>query len=86
LEGEHPFVYLDGISLKRSWGGEVRNVSVLVAIGINGEGYRELIGLSEGAKEDSESWRNFLRHLKSRGLRGVKLVISDKSLGLLEVF
>ncbi len=85
LESEHPFLYLDGISLKRSWGGEVRNVSVLVAIGINAEGYRELIGVAEGAKEDSESWRNFLRHLKGRGLRGVRLVISDKSLGLLEV-
>jgi len=85
LEGEHPFVYLDGISLKRSWGGEVRNVSVLVAIGINEEGYRELIGVAEGAKEDSESWRGFLRHLKGRGLTGVKLVISDKCLGLLEV-
>jgi len=85
LEGAHPFVYLDGISLKRSWGGEVRNVSVLVAIGINSEGYRELIGVAEGAKEDSESWRNFLRHLKGRGLSGVKLVISDKCLGLLEV-
>ena len=85
LEGEHAFVYLDGISLKRSWGGEVRNVSVLVAIGINSEGYRELIGVSEGAKEDGESWREFLRHLKSRGLQGVKLVISDKCLGLLEV-
>jgi transposase-like protein len=85
IEGEHAFVYLDGISLKRSWGGEVRNVSVLVAIGINAEGYRELIGVSEGAKEDTESWREFLRHLKSRGLKGVKLIISDKCLGLVEV-
>jgi len=85
IEGEHAFVYLDGISLKRSWGGEVRNVSVLVAIGINGEGYRELIGVAEGAKEDRESWREFLRHLKGRGLQGVKLIISDKCLGLVEV-
>ena len=85
IEGEHAFVYLDGISLKRSWGGEVRNVSVLVAIGINSEGYRELIGVSEGAKEDTESWREFLRHLKGRGLQGVKLIISDKCLGLVEV-
>jgi len=85
IEGEHAFVYLDGISLKRSWAGEVRNVSVLVAIGINSEGYRELIGVAEGAKEDAESWREFLRHLKVRGLKGLKLVISDKCLGLLEV-
>lgn len=85
IEGPHRFVYLDGISLKRSWGGEVRNVSVLVAIGVNSEGYREILGVMEGAKEDAESWRNFLRHLKDRGLTGVELVISDKSLGLLEV-
>lgn len=84
IEGEHPYVFLDGIWLKRSWGGEVRPVSVLVAIGVNAEGYREILGVVEGAKEDSESWRGFLRHLKERGLRGVKLVISDKCLGLVE--
>jgi hypothetical protein len=52
IEGEHPYVYLDGIVLKRSWAGEVRNVSLLVAIGVNGEGYREILGICEGAKED----------------------------------
>ena len=45
IEGEHPYVYLDGIVLKRSWAGEVRNVSLLVAIGVNGEGYREILGI-----------------------------------------
>ena len=85
IEGEHPIVYLDGISLKRSWGGEVRNVSVLVAIGVNQEGYREILGVAEGAKEDKESWIKFLRYLKDRGLKGVRLVTSDKSLGLIEV-
>jgi len=50
IEGEHPYVYLDGIVLKRSWVGEVRNVSLLVAIGVNGEGYREILGICEGAK------------------------------------
>jgi len=85
LEGEHPFVYLDGISLKRTWAGEVRNVSVLVAIGVNSEGYREVLGVAEGAKEDKESWASFLRNLKSRGLKRVRLIISDKSLGLIEV-
>jgi transposase-like protein len=85
IKGEHIFVYLDGISLKRSWGGEVRNVSVLVAIGVDGEGYREVLGVSEGAKEDAESWRDFLRHLKSRGLKGVQLIVSDKCLGLIEI-
>jgi len=55
IEGEHPYVYLDGIALKRSWGGEVRNVSVLVAFGVNREGYREILGVAEGAREDKES-------------------------------
>ena len=84
IEGEHPYVFLDGIWLKRSWGGEVKNVAVLVAIAVRADGYREVLGVCEGAKEDTESWRNFLRHLKQRGLRGVRLVISDKCLGLLE--
>jgi len=85
IEGEHAYVYLDGIWLKRSWGGEVENLAVLVAVGVRSDGHREILGVAEGAKEDKESWRNFLRYLKGRGLRGVKLVISDKCLGLLEV-
>jgi transposase-like protein len=84
IEGEHPYVYLDGVWLKRSWGGEVRNVSVLVAVGVNREGFREILGVCEGAKEDKDSWTLFLRQLKSRGLAGVQLVISDKCLGLVE--
>jgi putative transposase len=84
IEGEHAYVYLDGIWLKRSWGGEVRNIAVLVAVAVRSDGYREILGVSEGTKEDQESWRSFLRYLKGRGLKGVKLVISDKCLGLLE--
>lgn len=84
IEGKHPYVYLDGTYLKRSWGGEVKNVAVLVAIGVNTDGYREILGASEGTKEDKESWRNFLRHLKERGLKGVKMFISDKCLGLVD--
>lgn len=84
IEGQHAYVYLDGIWLKRSWGGEVKNVAVLVAIGVRADGYREILGVVEGTKEDAESWRNFLRHLKQRGLAGVQLFTSDKSLGLLE--
>ena len=67
IEGQHAYVYLDGIWLKRSWGGEVKNVAVLVAIGVRSDGYREILGVVEGAKEDMESWRNFLRQLKQRG-------------------
>ncbi len=84
LEGQHAYVFLDGIWLKRCWGGEVKNVAVLVAVGVREDGYREILGVMEGAKEDTESWRGFLRHLKQRGLRGPQLFISDKCLGLVE--
>lgn len=84
IEGQHPYVYLDGIWLKRSWGGEVKNVSMLVAIGVDQDGYRQVLGVSEGAKEDHASWLSFLRHLKERGLNGVRLAISDACLGLVE--
>ena len=57
LDGVHPYVYLDGIVLKHSWAGEVRNVSLLVAIGVNERGYREILGICEGAKEDKMGWR-----------------------------
>lgn len=84
ITGEYPYVYLDGICLKRSWAGEVRNVSILVAVGIGTDGYRAILGVGEGPKEDAESWRQFLTHLKGRGLTGVQLIVSDKCLGLVE--
>ncbi len=84
LVGEFPYVFLDGIWLKRSWGGEVKNVSVLVAIGVAQSGYRQILAVSEGAKEDTSSWTAFLRGLKERGLKGVELFVSDKCLGLVE--
>jgi putative transposase len=84
IKGEYPYLYLDGICLKRTWGGEVRNVSVLVAVGVGMDGYRDILGVVEGAKEDKDSWAGFLRQLKERGLKGVQLVISDKCLGLVE--
>jgi putative transposase len=84
LVGEFPYVFLDGLWLKRSWGGEVKNVSVLVAIGVSQTGYREVLAVSEGAKEDKASWTNFLREMKQRGLKGVQLFVSDKCLGLIE--
>ncbi len=84
IAGKHPYLYLDGIVLKRSWAGEVRNVSLLVAIAVNEEGYREILGIVEGAKEDKKGWSAFLKHLKERGLEGVELVISDACLGLVE--
>ena len=84
LSGKYPYVYVDGVYLKRSWGGEVQNVSILVAIGVNEDGCREIIGAAEGMKEDKESWRSFFVWLKERGLTGVRLIIGDKNLGMLE--
>lgn len=84
IEGSHPYVYLDGIVLKRSWAGEIRNVSLLVAIGVNEDGYREILGIVEGAKEDKAGWSSFLNHLKDRGLKGVELIVSDACMGLVE--
>ena len=85
LQGTYPYIFLDGIWLKMSWGGEVQSVSVLVALGVDEEGYRDVLGVALGCREDGESWRSFLRHLKERGLSGVRLVTSDKALGLVEV-
>ncbi len=84
LVGDFPYVFLDGVWLKRSWGGGVKNVSVLIAIGVAQSGFREILGVSEGAKEDGPSWTAFLRELKQRGLKGVQLFVSDKCLGLVE--
>lgn len=84
LSGNYPYVYVDGVYLKRSWGGEIQNVSVLIAIGVNSKGYREILGAAEGMKEDKESWRSFFVWLKERGLTGVRLMIGDKYLGMLE--
>ena len=84
IEGEHPYVYLDGIVLKRSWAGEVKNVSVLVAIGVDQDGFRCILGVQEGHKEDKAGWSGFLEHLKGRGLKGVRLIISDACMGLVE--
>lgn len=84
LEGRFPYVYLDGLILKRSWGGEVKNVSVLAAIGVDSEGYRRVLGVAEGHKEDKAGWYGFLKSLKERGLSGVRLFISDACMGLVE--
>lgn len=84
IEGSHPYLYLDGIVMKRSWAGEVRNVSLLVASAVNSEGFREILGICEGAKEDRSGWSAFLRQLVDHGLTGVQLIISDACRGLVE--
>ena len=85
LQGEHyPYVYVDGIYLRRNWGGEFENLAILVAIAVNEDGYREVLGAAEGMKEDKASWVSFFQWLCGRGLDGVKLVVGDKCLGMLE--
>ncbi|MZI17378.1 IS256 family transposase [Enterococcus durans] len=82
LKSEYPYVFMDGVWHKRSWGGHVENVSVLVAIGVDSEGHREVIGVAEGMKEDGDSWEQFVRGMIERGLKGVRLVVGDRCAGL----
>ena len=84
LQGKYPYVYVDGIHLKRNWGGTYENVAILIATAVNEDGFREVIGASEGMKEDKASWQEFLKSLRQRGLTGTQLFIGDKCLGLLE--
>ena len=79
LSGSSPYVYLDGIYLKRNWGGEYENVSVLVALAVNEDGYREVIGVAEGMTEDKESWLSFLHSLNKRDLKGARLCSLETS-------
>ena len=82
--GQYPYVYVDGIYLRRNWGGEYENVAILVAIAVNEDGFREVLGAAEGMKEDKASWVSFFKWLKGRGLGGIKLIVGDKCLGMLE--
>lgn len=60
LTRSYPYVFVDGIYLKRAWGGAFENVAAMVAIGVNDDGYREVIGATEGFTESSERWRELL--------------------------
>ena len=82
--GRYPYVYVNGIYLRRNWGGEYENVAILVAIAVNEDGFREVLGAAEGMKEDKVSWVSFFQWLRGRGLDGVKLIVGDKCLGMLE--
>lgn len=79
---EYPYVYVDGICLKRSWGDSCENVAVMVAIGVNEDGYRKAIGCAEGFTESAGCWRDFPSWPKSRGLRGVRMFTGDKAAGM----
>lgn len=78
----YPYLFVDGVWHKRTWGGSVENVSVLVAIGVADTGHREVVGVAEGMKEDKASWEQFVRSMIERGLRGVRLVVGDRCAGL----
>jgi len=67
IDNDFPYIYLDGIVLKRTCADQVRNVSVLVAVGVTEDGFRQVLGVVEGAKEDKAGWSGFLRNLKERG-------------------
>ena len=75
--GRYPYVYVDGIYVRRNWGGEFDNVAILVAIAVNEDGYREVLGAAEGMKEDKAGWVIFFQWLRGRGLDGVKLMVCD---------
>jgi len=81
-DSRFPFVLLDALYLKVREDGRVRNRGVMLAIGINTDGYREVLGLMLGDTESEESWTEFFGWLKSRGLRGVDLIVSDDHGGL----
>ena len=82
LEQDYPYLFMDGVWHKRCWGGSVENVSILVAVGVGMDGRREMLSVAEGMKEDSESWREFIKGMLARGLKGVRLVTGDRCAGL----
>ena len=82
LEQDYPYLFMDGVWHKRCWGGAVENVSILVAVGVGMDGRREVLSVAEGMKEDSESWREFIKGMLARGLKGVRLVTGDRCAGL----
>ena len=82
LEGDWPYLWLDATYVKVREQGRIVSVAVIVAVAVNGDGRREVLGMSIGASEAETFWTEFLRSLARRGLRGVKLVISDAHEGL----
>jgi len=82
LEGDWPYLWLDATYVKVREQGRIVSVAVIVAVAVNGDGRREVLGISIGVSEAETFWTEFLRSLARRGLRGVKLVISDAHEGL----
>jgi transposase-like protein len=82
IEGEWPYLWIDATYIKARNGGRVASTAVIVAVGVNTEGRREVLGVGTGPSEAEPFWTTFLRSLADRGLRGVKLVIADDHKGL----
>ena len=82
IEGSWPYLWIDATYLKSRKGGRVVSVAVIVAVGVNTDGRREVLGVATGASEAEVFWTEFLRSLADRGLRGVRLVIADDHRGL----
>src|SRR4051812_17955468 len=82
IEGEWPYLWIDATYVKVRSNGRVVPVAVIVAVGVNSDGRREVLGLDIGPSEAEPFWTAFLRQLARRGLRGIKLVISDAHEGL----
>jgi transposase-like protein len=82
LEGDWPYLWVDATYLKVRNNGRIVSVAVIVAVGVNSDGRREVLGMDVGPSEAETFWTDFLRKLRRRGLRGVKLVISDAHEGL----
>jgi transposase-like protein len=78
----YPYLYLDASYFKVNWGGRVVDLALLVAVGVNEEGYREVLAVEPAGGERKEAWRNLLKGLIERGLRGVRLVISGHAAGV----
>src|SRR4029077_17604961 len=74
LEGDWPYVWLDATYVKVRQAGRIVSVAVIIAVGVNGDGRREVLGMDIGPSEAETFWTEFLRRLRRRGLRGVKLV------------
>lgn len=80
--GDWPYLWVDATYLKVRQAGRIVSVAVTIAVGVNSDGRREVLGMAIGASEAETFWTGFLRNLARRGLRGVKLVISDAHEGI----
>src|SRR5277367_4022962 len=82
IEGDWPYIWIDATYLKVRRAGRIVSVAAIIAVGVNTDGVREVLGLAVGTSEAETFWTEFLRSLTRRGLRGVKLVISDSHSGI----